>query len=779
MEKNELRQKRAARPAATTAKKSAARPAAKKPTAAHSSAGRHAAGKSRPAAGAHAAGATHKSAGAHAGNARAKARKAAARRARRQRLMIIGALAILCVLALGVALFLHLQGRDRPVDAAQPDVREQAELPERPEAEQPVWELPTDPPVAKGEALPEATPEAIATQESELQPVGDTAALPETAPDAAPTEAPVAEALTFDEVLASEAEPAATEAAATAEAPRVVFDMDGNAVVLAATPEPEPEVIAEAEPSVEPEVIAEAEPEAEPAGEALVDAPAATARAFRAMGEIIESARPDAKAYKYQQKTVANGSAVSEYKRETPVAMPASADYAQVDGVLTFRGNNYRDTGAFGLVPENASGLSIAWTKQIGGIEKWTGVGWTGQASIVRWPEATRQIMNLNAEKKAKDGLKEVIYGTLDGHIYFLDLEDGQETRSSIAVPSSIKGSVSVDPRGYPLLYCGQGIPEVNGTAVKIGTRVFSLINQETLFFLNGRDDHCLRRWYAFDCSPLVDAASDTLLQLGENGIFYSVSLNTDYDPAAGTISVDPVVDRMIYKSAVSTRMGMENSLAVYDHYAYYTDNSGLLTCLDLNTLEAVWLGDVGDDCDASTVIEEDEDGVWLYNNCELDLNGLSGDVYLRRFNALTGEEMWRVPVKCRRGSDSIDAGGFATPTLGKGSLGDYVYFNISYVAEGGGTLFCVNKKSGEVVWTRGTGGYSWSSPVCLYDASGRGYFIFGNAKGIVRLCDGLTGEDIASIDLGANIEGSPAVFDDMFVIGTRGGKIYGVKITN
>ena len=33
-------------------------------------------------------------------------------------------------------------------------------------------------------------------------------------------------------------------------------------------------------------------------------------------------------------------------------------------------------------------------------------------------------------------------------------------------------------------------------------------------------------------------------------------------------------------------------------------------------------------------------------------------------------------------------------------------------------------------------------------------------------------------MDLGANIEGSPAVFDDMLVIGTRGGKIYGVQIT-
>ena len=233
---------------------------------------------------------------------------------------------------------------------------------------------------------------------------------------------------------------------------------------------------------------------------------------------------------------------------------------------------------------------------------------------------------------------------------------------------------------------------------MKIGTRVFSLIDQSVLLFLDGRDDFCLRRWYAFDCAPLIDAASDTMLQLGENGIFYSVTLNTDYDPEAGTISIDPVVDRQIYKSAVSTRPGMENSLSVYDHYAYYTDNSGLLTCLDINTLEAVWLGDVGDDSDASIVIEEDEEGVWLYQSCELDLNGLSGKVYCRKFNALTGQEIWKVPVDCYRASDSVDAGGFATAAVGKGELGNIVYYNICRVREGGGTLLAVDKKSGEIL---------------------------------------------------------------------------------
>lgn len=497
----------------------------------------------------------------------------------------------------------------------------------------------------------------------------------------------------------------------------------------------------------------------------------------KTMGEIVSEALPTAEKYGYEQRVVADGEVLRTYSRETPIAMPAGEDYAQVEGVLTFRGNNYRDTGAYGCVPDDASGLSIAWETRIGAIESWTGVGWTGQASIVRWPEETRLLMNINAEKKAKDGLCEVIYGALDGKIHFLDLEDGEETRDPIEIPSSIKGSVSVDPRGLPLLYCGQGIPEVDGREVQIGTRIFSLIDQECLFFLDGRDDYCLRRWYAFDSSPLIDAASDTMIQLGENGIVYTVVLNTRYDSDTGDLSIDPEVERMVYKSDVTTRPGMEDSPAVYDHYAYYTDNSGLLTCLDLNTLQAVWLGDVGDDSDATIVLEEDDGGVWLYTVCELDLNGDRGNVYCRKFNALTGEEVWNVPVKCVRSGDD-NAGGFATPALGRGSLGDLVFFNVCRMENTSGALAALDKETGEVVWYCRTGAYSWSSPVCVYDSQGRGYVIICNSKGLLRLLDGLTGEELASVDLESNIEGTPAVFDDMLVVGTRGRKIFGVKIT-
>jgi hypothetical protein len=78
--------------------------------------------------------------------------------------------------------------------------------------------------------------------------------------------------------------------------------------------------------------------------------------------------------------------------------------------------------------------------------------------------------------KKSKEQSQRSYYATLDGNIYFLDLDDGKATRPLINVGYPHKGSVTVDPRGYPLLYAGQGIDEKAGKRVPIGYRIFSLL---------------------------------------------------------------------------------------------------------------------------------------------------------------------------------------------------------------------------------------------------------------------------------------------------------------
>ena len=90
---------------------------------------------------------------------------------------------------------------------------------------------------------------------------------------------------------------------------------------------------------------------------------------------------------------------------------------------------------------------------------------------------------------------------------------------------------------------------------------------------------------------------------------------------------------------------------------------------------------------------------------------------------------------------------------------------------------FALDKETGAVVWELSMGTYGWSSPTCVYTPSGKGYVIVGSSSGLLRMFDGLTGEVVAACDLGSNIEGTPIVFDDMLVVGTRGAMVCGVKI--
>ena len=114
---------------------------------------------------------------------------------------------------------------------------------------------------------------------------------------------------------------------------------------------------------------------------------------------------------------------------------------------------------------------------------------------------------------------------------------------------------------------------------------------------------------------------------------------------------------------------------------------------------------------------------------------------------------------------------------MGKGDLSRLVFFHVCRTREGEGILYALDKATGEIVWSLPLGAHGWSSPTCLYTASGKGYVLVGSADGTLRLLDGLTGEEAASIELRGNIEGTPAVFDDMIVVGTRSCKIYGIRI--
>lgn len=485
--------------------------------------------------------------------------------------------------------------------------------------------------------------------------------------------------------------------------------------------------------------------------------------------------------FKFASEVLVNGKPVSNFKRDFELDFGNGEQYSALEGITAFRGNNYRDTASYGTADVKLKKLEKVWWVRTGYIDIWTGVGWTGQPSIVQWLPEVRKIMNIFPAKRSKESLKEVIYATLDGNIYFLDLEDGKPTRKPIEVGYPHKGSVMVDPRGIPLLYAGQGIPDKQGKPVPIGFRIFSLIDQKLLHFIDGRDKDAYRHWGAFDAGALVDANSDAMVLAGENGILYSGKLNTDFKPEKKSISIRPEWVKYRYRSPIGPKIGTENSPVVYRNYIYFADNTGLFQCLDLKTLKPVWIRDVTDDTDSSTAIEESDEGVSLYTACELDHHGAAGASYIRKINALSGDILWEKRVACTYDSHT-NGGALASPVVGKQDIRDLVIYNIAKTGtkkskNNGSKLLALDKKTGREKWSITLDYYCWSSPVAVYDRNGTSYLLVCDSAGYMTLFEGATGRKLDSIALEANIEASPAVYENMIVVGTRGQKIWGIRI--
>ncbi len=473
----------------------------------------------------------------------------------------------------------------------------------------------------------------------------------------------------------------------------------------------------------------------------------------------------------------------SGYNPPYNLAFGSSEMYSELEGVTTFRGNNYRTAPSWGKADVKEKKLEIVWTHDIGAVSGvgsyWPGAGWTGQPLLAHWSPDVRKIMNINNDLKDKD-LVEVIYPVFDGHIYFLDMETGKESRPRINLGFTVKGTGMVDPRGYPLFYTGQGLNENDGRKGAFKYRIYDLIHQKEIFSMPGNDPVAFRPWGANDSSALLNRYTDTLLDCGENGLVYKAKLNTKFDKKAGTISINPSITKYRYKSSYSPEQGIENSPAVYRNLMYFADNGGTIQCLDINKLEPVWIFRSGDDTDSSITIEETNEGVFLYTANEVDKRGKSGaraNCNIRKINALTGALVWQKDYSCVY-QNYINGGALATPVIGKNDISDIVIFNVALTGStSDGTLVALDKKTGKEVWKRQLDAYSWSSPVDFMSKDGKTYMLLCDFKGYMHLVDPKTGEDLDKISVGGNVEASPSVYNDMAVVGTYAKKIYGVKI--
>lgn len=476
-----------------------------------------------------------------------------------------------------------------------------------------------------------------------------------------------------------------------------------------------------------------------------------------------------------------------KYKAKKEITFEQGKDYTKVDGIISFRGNNFRDNPVFGTADFTKNKLKSTWTYQTGKLtsqgKTWTGSGWTGQPLVVKWPKATKQVMNMYSWAKEDDSLVEVIYACLDGHIYFLDMKTGKQTRDTLNIGYTFKGAGALDPRGYPIMYVGSGY---NSSKGKSRVFVISLIDGSVLYTFGDSDPFSLRGSLSFfDSSALVDAETDTLIYPGENGILYLIHLGTSYDEAQGTLSIHP--DRIVkwhYKGIRSSTskywLGMEDSAVVYKGYLYIQDNGGHFMCLNLNTLQLVWVQDCLDDSNGSPVMSIEDGKVYLYASTSFHLGWRSSStapIPIWKIDAETGKIIWKTEYDCRSVSD-LSGGVQSTIAVGKNGLSDHIYVTVSRT--GGltnGVLACLDKATGAIRWEH-KAAYAWSSPICVYNQNGDGKVIYATSAGMMYLLDGTTGEVNDELRVsGSCIEASPVVYDDRLVIGTRGCQICGIKL--
>jgi PQQ-like domain len=468
------------------------------------------------------------------------------------------------------------------------------------------------------------------------------------------------------------------------------------------------------------------------------------------------------------------------------VAFGPPNTYTDVPGVLTFRGNQERTAPAFGTADVKNKSLTIAWTQDIGTIKgdgsTWPGAGWTGQPLLVNWPAATRNAMGLAPQFANDPNFTEVIYPVFDGHVYRFELATGAETRPPIDAHWGFKGTGDIDPRGYPILYTGQGLNDRNGEKGPWAYRMFDLIQNKEVYGINGIDPVSHRQdWGAFDSSSVVNAASDTLMEPGENGVIYKVKLNAAFDPAAKKVSLDPRVTKMVYTAPTSYQYGIESSEVAYRNLFYATDNDGNLLCWDANTMQVVWTRAMGDDNDSTIALDESSGTPYLYTGNSVGWRGAARHdlvTNLRKVDALTGNVIWQYDLPAYYNNE-VKGGLLSTPLLGTGEISDLVIFNVGKTtAPSEGTMVALDKASGKVVWTRHLDKYSWSSPVEITGTDGHAYGVFGDSGGTLHLFDPNTGRDYSSISLGKNIEASVSAYNNMLVVASYSAKVYGIKIS-
>lgn len=438
---------------------------------------------------------------------------------------------------------------------------------------------------------------------------------------------------------------------------------------------------------------------------------------------------------------------------------PASVGrpYGTVNGLLTFRGNPTRTFYGSGPMPRSpkvswrfGGGQSLCSKSTVGAqTTDWCGTGWTGQPAIFDY-----------------EGERWVVFGSFAPAVHFLSADTGERLIADYPVGDLIKGSVTIDPDGYPLVYVGSRdgffriISFDQGEPVELWSLSGDAV-EPTLW----NDD--------WDGTPLV--LDDHLFVGGENSQWHAVKLNrrTSLD---GTVSVAPELvynapgwDDDLLAAIGDENVSIETAITVVDDQLWFANSGGLVQAWDIEPLrtgigepERIFRFWTGDDTDASIVI--DAEG-YAYVGVELE-RAFSRGVELGQVIKLDPRRPDDPVVWSRDLHVRVPDGIWATPALHR---------DVVYVPTSEGWLHALDAETGETRWSTKLQGPVWSSPVVvdnvLLQADCAGFINAWDVSDTTR-----QPEQLWSLALPWCIESTPAVWDGLIVVGHRRGEVVALR---
>ncbi len=439
------------------------------------------------------------------------------------------------------------------------------------------------------------------------------------------------------------------------------------------------------------------------------------------------------------------------------------SDLGAIEGLLTFRGSPTRSFHGRGPVPEDPE---VLWSRTIGcsnssvgGQPKvWCGTGWTGQPAVFPAPTP--------AGSAAGGGGWWVGVGGYNRNVNFFDPETGEDALAPFPTGDIIKGSITVDPDGFPLVYTGSRddhlhIAAIDGEEPVELWRLSATEHQPTLW----NND--------WDSSPIV--VDGHLFIGGENSRFYAVELNRSYRPD-GRVAVDPQVvfttegwDDELLADLGDRQVSIENSVAMAGSVVYFANSGGLVQGWDVAGLaegrepERVFRYWVGDDTDATVVID-DEGMLYVVSQFERG-NQRSRELgQVIKLDPSVGDGGDPL-VWSREASSGLNTGVWATSAL---------WDELVIVATDDGRVLGLDRATGAERWLLELPGPLWSSPVVVDDV-----LIQGDCNGVLHAFD--LGDGSApprprwEVPLEGCIESTPAVWDGRIFVGTRTGEFYAI----